>query len=167
MMRTVLFAVLLGTAAHGAPAARDACQLLSRRDVAAVQGQAFRSTKLTESSDESMSISQCFYELPAFDRSVSVTVMRPRADAPRNAAAEYWKRHFVSAARDEGEERELRTKAVGGIGEAAVWSGNRFVGALYVFRGDSIFRISVGGPESEAQKIVKSKRLARRVAGRL
>ncbi len=80
---------------------------------------------------------------------------------------EYWKRHFTSAARDEEQQRELRTKGIEGIGDAAVWSGNRYAGALYVLRGDAIVRVSVGGAGTEAQKIARSKRLAQRVAGRL
>jgi hypothetical protein len=39
--------------------------------------------------------------------------------------------------------------------------------SCYVLRGDAILRVSVGGPESEAQKLTKSKRLARRIVGRL
>jgi hypothetical protein len=174
MLTTVLF--LMGTAA--APRFPNACQMLTQRDVARVQGQSFKSAKLTESNENGLRVSQCFYALPSFTNSISVDVMRGRTAA-------FWHSHFANAreakdddddkdrdrtvamktappSREAEEEHENSARKVRGIGDAAVWSGNRVAGALYVLKGDTILRISVGGGGSEKQKIARSKKLAAR-----
>lgn len=156
--------------AGAAHASRNACELLTKKDIAAVQGQAFTNAKLTEQNDNAPPTSQCFYQLPAFTKSVSVTVMRPRS------ASEYWKSHFANAVKEDDEDRDKKKPEeaeespallVGGVGERAVWTGNRLAGALYILHGNEILRISVGGSGSRDQKIAKSKRLAARTLKRL
>src|SRR5436305_161396 len=58
-------------------------------------------------------------------------------------------------------------KKVEGVGEEAYWSGNRFGGALYVLKKETIVRVSVGGPGDEEKKLSRSKALAEKVLGRL
>jgi hypothetical protein len=167
--------IFLLTAAAATPPRPNACQVLSARDVERVQGQPFKSVKLTETDANGLKVSQCFYALPAFANSVSVDVMRGRT-------TDFWRSHFRNAveARDEDEDRERETqpasrneehetaaKKIGGVGDAAVWSGSRVAGALYVLRGDVIVRVSVGGAGSEEQKIERSKKLAARALRKL
>jgi hypothetical protein len=170
----LLFAVT--TAAPATPAPRNACQLLTPREVARVQGEAFQSTKLTEASEHGLEISQCFYALPSFARSVSVDIMRGKA-------LDFWRQHFPRAGDESEQERERAEKTpaqsdarkepesearpVPGVGDAAVWSGNRMAGALYVLRGETILRVSVGGPGTAEEKIDRSKKLAARALRRL
>lgn len=163
----LLFAIT--TAAPATPAPRNACQLLTPREVARVQGEAFQSTKLTEASERGLEISQCFYALPSFTRSVSVDVMRGKA-------LEFWRQHFPRAGDEDERERakpdakkepESEARPVRGVGDAAVWSGNRMAGALYVLRGETILRVSVGGPGTAEEKIERSKKLAARALRRL
>ncbi len=70
---------------------------------------------------------------------------------------------------DEESEREEhgRPRPLPGIGDEAFWVGSRMSGALYVLRGDSYFRLSLGGPESETVKIDKARRLASELLLRL
>jgi hypothetical protein len=170
------FVVMMATAA--APRLPNACQLLTARDIARVQGEEFRSVKLTESDANGMRVSQCFYALPSFTSSVSVDVMRGKTRS-------FWNGHFAAAREEkemdedhdrklaprshESEEEEHRSGArkVSGIGDAAVWSGNRVAGALYVLKGDTIVRVSVGGAGNEEQKIERSKKLAARALRKL
>ncbi len=168
------FLFMMGTAAS--PRFPNACQMLTERDVASVQGQSFKSVKLTESDENGMRVSQCFYALPSFTNSISLDVMRGKTAA-------FWRSHFANAreakdddddndrdrtaamkaappSREAEEEHENSARKVRGIGDAAVWSGNRAAGALYVLKGDTILRISVGGGGSQEQKIERSKKLA-------
>jgi len=69
--------------------------------------------------------------------------------------------------KDEKEETEKEPEKVEGIGDEAFWTGNRVGGALYVLKGNSYFRISVGGAGDTADKIRKSKILAQSILGRL
>jgi len=153
MHRSFVFAAALVCFAQTG-AARNACQVLTKKDLAAVQGEAFTATKLTETSERS----QCFYQLPTFSKSVSVVVMSGKG-------REYWKANFENARGEEGENEEV--VRVKGIGDEAVWMGNHLVGALYVLRRDKIVRISVGGPGTKAQKIAKARRLGARALARL
>jgi hypothetical protein len=173
-LTAVLF--MMGTAA--APRFPNACQLLTERDIARVQGETLKSVKLTESNESGLRVSQCFYVLPSFTNSISVDVMRGKT-------ATFWRNHFANARDDDNdrdrtaaiktappsreaeEERENSARKVRGIGDAAVWSGNRAAGALYVLKGDTILRISVGGGGSQEQKIERSKKLAARALRRV
>lgn len=149
-MKPLTILTLLAAAygcASTAPRAQDACGLLSKDEVRAVQGDAFSRTHLTTSGNRS----QCFYELPSFVDSVSVDLIRD--------GRALWKR--MNGER-EGEEEERRAppKRVEGIGDEALWIGNRAAGSLYVLRKDVVVRVSVGGKGTEEEKIERSKRLA-------
>jgi hypothetical protein len=173
---TTMFSALLFLAATAASPSRlpNACQLLSAREIAHVQGEAFRSAKLTETEAEGLRVSQCFYALPSFTNSVSVDLMHGKTSA-------FWKTHFSNAradrdedgdhdrdaamktappTREAEEEHQSAARKISGVGDTAVWSGNRMSGALYVLKGDSIVRISVGGKGSEDEKIERSRKLA-------
>jgi hypothetical protein len=137
--------------ASTAPRAQNACELLSKDEVRAVQGEAFSGTHLTASGKSS----QCFYELPLFVNSVSVDWIRD--------GREVWERMFEAGERKEGEgeeERKAPPKRVKGIGDEAFWIGNRAVGSLYVRRRGAVVRVSVGGKGTEEEKIERSKQLA-------
>jgi len=174
MLTALLF--MMGTAANS-PRLPNACQLLTARDIARVQGQEFKSAKLTETDANGLTVSQCFYALPSFTSSVSVDLMRGKTTT-------FWRSHFANARdvkdEDEGEDRdrpappsreaeehESAARNVRGIGDAAVWSGNRVAGALYVLKGDTIVRVSVGGSGTQEQKIERSKKLAARALRKL
>ncbi|HEV7570060.1 MAG TPA: hypothetical protein VGQ21_01050 [Thermoanaerobaculia bacterium] len=179
-MTALLF--MMGAAA-ASPRLPNACQLLTARDIARVQGQEFKSAKLTETEANGLIVSQCFYALPSFTSSVSVDVMRGKTSA-------FWRGHFSNArdaadhdevrdrdrsaamksappSREAEEEHQTGALKVKGIGDAAVWSGNRAAGALYVLKGETIVRVSVGGAGSQEQKIERSKKLAARALRKL
>jgi hypothetical protein len=168
-----VFVFILGTAASAPPRLPNACQLLTPREIARVQGEAFRTVKLTETDSDGLRVSQCFYALPSFTNSVSVDLMRGKTRA-------FWHAHFSdaraerdeeedrdrpaamkgSASREEEEEHRSGARKVAGVGDEAVWSGSRRSGALYVLKGNTIVRVSVGGKGSEEEKIARSRRLA-------
>jgi hypothetical protein len=165
-----VFVFILGTAAATPPRLPNACQLLTSREIARVQGEAFRTVKLTETDSDGLRVSQCFYALPSFTNSVSVDLMRGKTRS-------FWRAHFSNARterdkeedhdlmkrsspREEEEEHRSGARNVPGIGDEAVWSGSRRSGALYVLKGTTIVRVSVGGKGSEEEKIERSRKLA-------
>ena len=148
----------------------DACAVLSARDIARVQGTKHTKTRLTESTDAGLSISQCRYTLPRFTDSVTVDLIRggTRAFWQKHFADEYTRAGVIPA----GHEHDAASashppRAVPGVGEQAVWSGNRLSGALYVLQGNTVIRISAGGGGTEEQKIDRAKKLAQRVVRKL
>jgi hypothetical protein len=170
MRRAATLVFLFAAAAHvsarpqAAPAAKNACQLLTGAEIAAVQGERFTDAKLTTLDNRS----QCFYQLPTFVKSVSVDLIGGNARA-------YWREHFASKEKEEakepreGEESEegQAPERVRGLGSEAFWAGSRVAGSLYVLKGNAILRVSVGGPGSESEKLARSKRLARNALRRM
>jgi hypothetical protein len=180
--------VLLSATAVAAAAATAAekfnpCSLLTAREIEEVQGDKVVSAKASEPQRGNFAVSQCFFTLATFSKSISLEVTRPRpgeADTPRVLWSQMYakaiekgkKGEDVSeseekAGRERKKEAEARPHRVSGVGDEAFWSGTPFGGGLFVLKGDAYFRLSVGGPEPEAVKIEKLKKLARRALPRL
>ena len=89
----IFFALVLGFGGSRTPL--NACQVLSARDVAAVQGARFKSTKLKESGNREMQVSQCFYAMKG-ETIVRVSV---GGDAPQEQKIERAKKLAARALR--------------------------------------------------------------------
>ncbi len=89
-----------------------ACRLLSADDVREVQGEAPQEAQGGEHVAGGLSMSQCFFRLPTFSKSVNVEVVRAAADA--SALKEYWRKRFhpeeVEARERERELKEERER---------------------------------------------------------
>jgi hypothetical protein len=186
MKRLGVSLLVLGCVASSAAAAAgkfDACSLLTRREIEEVQGDRLVSQKGSEPGRERFAVSQCFYTLATFSKSISLEVTRRppgKAESPRA----FWKQMFFRAmekgkekeeeaesgergGRESAREAAAKPRRVSGIGDEAFWDGSTLGGGLFVLKGDAYFRLSVGGPDNEAVKIEKLKKLARRVLTRL
>src|SRR5438067_8267047 len=137
----IFFTLVLGFGGSRTPI--NACQVLSARDVAAVQGARFKSTKLKESGNREMQVSQCFYAMPRLSDSISV-------DLIRGDTRGFWKKHFADV-RDEllasttpHHERAAQAIRGAGLGDAAVCSDNGLAGALYAMKGEPLVRDRAG-----------------------
>jgi hypothetical protein len=178
--------------AAAVPATRvvdDACSLITRDEVTAVQGSPIKDTKNSERSDGGFRVCQCFYTAEEFSRSVSFTVtQRDPAKGSNWSPKDYWKTTFGRYENDEheqdrdkekkespaetGQHREEEEKSapprkVPGIGDQAFWSSNRVGGVLYVLKGDAFIRVSIGGADSDEGRLEKSKALAAKALARL
>ena len=162
--------------ANPATAKLDACALLTSKDIESVQGEAVKETKLTGQSQGGFQISQCFFTLPTFTNSVSLLVAQKGEGAGAQNPKEFWRNTFHEE-KDKGRDRDKKRgeeeaqaappKKVPGVGDKASWVGSRVGGALYVLKGNTYVRISIGGPSDQATKIRRSKMLAQKVIARL
>lgn len=147
-----------------------ACTLLTKEETQAVQGEPFKETKASQKSHGGLAISQCYFELPTAVNSIVVTVtQRAEGDGgrdPKQNWQELFHRDKASEKKEEGKE-EHGPEKIEGLGDEAFWTGSRVGGALYVLKGNSFVRISVGGGGDRAEKIEKSKTLAQSVLNRL
>ncbi|HSY49962.1 MAG TPA: hypothetical protein VLC46_14200 [Thermoanaerobaculia bacterium] len=185
-MRKQLFlaAALLAFAAPAfATAPLTACDVLTKTDLAAAQGQEFSEAKLSAKTQGSLSVSQCFYRLPSFEKSVSVTLVRPSTTTDRSSILDYWKAHDATSVMDKNDDGDGdrptakndrddddhhgNATRVSGLGDDAVWSGTPMASALHVLRHGTIVRISVGGSAPLDQKLKVSRRLAMAILKRL
>jgi hypothetical protein len=159
---------------QASPPAVEACTLLSSADLQAVQGEPLREQKPSHQSSGALTISQCFFSLATYSKSVSLAI----AGGPPGSAQDYWRRLQSAGAESEPSPHENKKQAeqraelyrpqpVSGVGERALWLRSRFGGTLYVLQGDAVLIISVGGKETETARIEKSKQLAARALRRL
>jgi hypothetical protein len=178
--------LVLGCLASRAAAATvkfDPCSLLTRREIEEVQGDRLTSRKGSEPERGRFAVSQCFYTLATFSKSISLEVTR-RLPGETESPRAHWKQMFFRAI-EKGKEREGeaepgeesgREKAreaaatprpIAGVGDEAYWDGSNLGGGLFVLKGDTYFRLSVGGPDNATVKIEKLKKLARLALPRL
>jgi hypothetical protein len=178
-----------------APAALDACALLTHDEVAGVQEDEVVEAAPSRQVSDELEAARCFYRTGDFARSVSLEVTRrgpSLGDGP--GARERWRSLFAGAGDDEEREGEAEGRsrrhhpsgeiaapaeapderseavAVEGLGEEAFWVGTAVYGALYVLHGDAYLRLSLGGPGDLESKLQRARRLAAaalpRLAGR-
>jgi hypothetical protein len=148
----------------------DACALLSSEAIRRATGEQVTNTKATSQTTGKVRQSQCFYTLPTFINSISVTLTSP-AGSRHDAAREVWEHWFHRSVEDkdrgkdrskpESDEGEAAASAapVAGVGDEAFWV-NSFVGNLYVRKGNRFMRISLGGKMNDEERQARAKALA-------
>jgi hypothetical protein len=109
------------------------------------------------------------FEMPTVENTIIITVSQkshmPDARNPR----EIWDESFRA---DTGEHQPPGRKKlpaptrIEGLGDAAYWTGRPKRGALYVLKGNSYFRINLGGRDEVDTKIDRCKALAEKVLAR-
>lgn len=168
----------------------DACALLTSQEIRSVQGEPLKETKGSGSAEKGFSISQCFFTLPTFNNSISLVVTQKGDGADSRDPKEFWEATFDKESegererdqksakerekekardknREEEEEEAAPPQKIAGVGDEAFWTGSRVGGALYVLKGSTYLRVSVGGAGDQQSKINKSKALARLALKRL
>jgi hypothetical protein len=184
VMRRLLFVcvmtfllMLLGgcTKRGGVSVPRDACSLVSKQEVESVQASPMNEAKTSEHSDGVLLVSQCFYTAAELSKSVTLALVRSDPNqASARSPKDFWKEKFDPYWDEEpktksGDEKEQdpAPKKIVGLGDDAYWVGNRFVGMLYVLKGDAFISIGVGGTDDQETKLKKSKALAKKALQRL
>lgn len=172
----------------------DACAMLNSNEIERVQGEAVKETKLSGQAGGGLQISQCFFTLSTFSKSISLLVAQKGDGANAKDPKDFWRETFAKGAGEEkdrererererdkkdrdqdkkaggrGEEEEESTppQKVSGVGDDAFWVGSRVGGALYVLKGNAYLRISIGGLGDQTSKMNKSKTLAQKAIARL
>jgi hypothetical protein len=164
----------------------EVCNLLTSAEIEAVLGEAAKQTKSSTQPGGGLLMSQCFFGMAGSAKSVSLAVATANpADNSKLTPRAFWRNQFHPADQEEGKEKKSRAgktgdhsesereeelrkpRSIAGLGEEAYWVGNPILGALYVLRGDTFLRISVGGIRQEPERIEKSKALARAALKRL
>lgn len=160
-----------------------------------MQGEEVKEAKSSAGNSGRFASLQCLYVTTTYANSVSLKVTR-RATGQTGAPSpkEFWEERFEKAEREkeregrdggeekgkgeadkpgggggarEEEEEGNPAKPVTGVGDEAFWVGNRITGTLYVLKGDSIIRLSLGGEDQESARMEKTVALARIVVNRL
>ena len=148
---------------HAASSPDLACRLLTNAEIERIAGTPVVERTPTTQPAGGLLMSQCYFGSSS-SRSVSLAVAEAAPGRTKLTPTQYWRQQFHPRERREertGErERESEARAIPGVGDEAYWAGNRIAGALYVLRGRTFLRISVGGISDEAQRIETSKALA-------
>jgi len=157
------------------PGKTDVCAMLSSAEIQAVQGEGVEESKSSPQSSEGLAMSECLFRTTTPAKSVSLALAVPGKQNPRD----FWRKHFhaedasktekpgkPAKARPQNEkkhareEEETRPRPITGVGDEAFWMGSPISGALYVLRGNSFIRVSVGGVREESTRIKKTVALA-------
>jgi hypothetical protein len=161
--------------ADSAKVPADACGLLTRSEIKAVQRVRITDGKPSSRTEGSLSTSQCFYTAEPFAKSVSLELTQP-GGGPGEGPRDQWQRIFHRTVAEEAEngknpgekgEKTSKPLPVSGVGEEAFWIQTGPIGALYVLKTDAYIRVSVGGGDAAKVKIDKSRALARKALKRL
>jgi hypothetical protein len=158
----------------------DACSLTSESEIATVQGVQVQSAQRSSHKQGDLVVAQCYYPAVSSDGranlSVYLQVIRPEANARRDALKEFWKEQLDRDSKaqrrvENAEEQELEKRLkppvpISGLGEEAFWLAGRRGGALYVLKQGSVLRVTVGEADVTAQ-MEKSKALAKKILKRL
>jgi hypothetical protein len=170
----------------------DACALLTSDDIKSVQGEAVQEAKPNRRTDSPFAVTQCFYMMPSFTKSVSLEVTQRGASA--KSVHEFWEERVEKSGeeserereyersrarkgetekereRERAEEREREAKTprrLKGIGDEAYWINTNANSTMYIFKKDTLLRISIGGADGEAARMKKIKALALKALARL
>ena len=162
---TVLAVGILQTVEGDVLPSRRACELVTAAEIQSVQAATVKEVKPSNGQRKGLHYLQCVYATTDFAHSVSVTLITASS---RGTVKTYWTDTFekseerrekkASRARESGEEEEARR--IPGLGNEAFWTGDARAGAIYVFSGDAILRISAGGVAEEHERIRRSRQLA-------
>lgn len=170
----------------------DACDLITKEEIEAVQGSPIKDAKNSSVSDQGMRVSQCYYTAAESNRSVSLALTQRDPDSTtQRRARDYWEKMFAHSENEKADESDKEKKEslaeqkresgqreseegpvtppkkISGIGDEAYWLGTGVGGILYVFKKDSFIRLSLGGPDTDEAKLKKTKDLAVKAIGRL
>ena len=151
----------------------DACSLLTSAEIQSIQGEPVKDSKLSGRADGGFIVSQCFFGLPTFANSVSLSLTQRGDGKDARDPREFWKETFEQRreekdkAAEPEEEGGAPPQKIGGLGQEAVWIGSRVGGAMYVLKGNSFIRLSVGGAGDQTTKIKKCRSLAEKVLPRI
>ncbi|HEV2881809.1 MAG TPA: hypothetical protein VGX24_11080 [Pyrinomonadaceae bacterium] len=170
----------------------NACSLLTSDDIKAVQGEAVKESKPSRRDGTTFDVASCFYTTPTFTKSVSLEVTRQGTS--RQSVHEFWEERVEKSGeeaerereaerarerkgetkserereREEEREREAKTpRRLKGIGDEAYWVNTNANSTMYVFKKDTLIRISIGGADKEEERMKKIKSLAERALARL
>ena len=164
----------------------DACALITKEEIEAIEGSPITDVKSSENSDGEFRVSQCFYTAKEYARSVSLAVTQSNPNKPGNRTPkDFWKETFgrfsggeaesekekkasPEPEREKGEkEKSAPPKKIAGLGEEAYWIGNRMGGTLYVLKKGAFIRVAVGNADSPETMLKKAKVLAEKAIPRL
>jgi hypothetical protein len=162
----------------------DACALLTSAEIEAIQGERVEESKPTVQPGGGSFANQCLFRTPTLSKSVSLSLTASDPLHPvALTARQLWQKQFHSLEVESDEEsaegksvkklepereRESRKpRPVRGLGEEAYWVASPVASALYVLKGETFLRISVGSAGQESERMEKSKALARAALKRL
>jgi hypothetical protein len=151
----------------------DPCSLLSSQEIESVQGEPIKETKSGISSARGFVVRQCFFELPTPSNSISVIVTEKSDGKDSRDPRDFWRETFHRSedsteerdgdsrpGREEEREKTSAPEKIADLGDEAFWTGTTMINALYVLKGESFVRISVGGSGELATKRAKAIKLA-------
>ena len=171
MLHVLILALLAQSPAVTQPSVSkepDACSLVSDADVRTSLGVTVKERRPGTQQAQGLLLSQCYLGTGTA-RSVSIAIAgSTRSGGKIVTPRAIWHDQFHRRDKrdpelqpgDREQEGESKARPITGVGDEAFWSGTRVAGALYVLRGNTFIRLSVGGISDEKERIEKTRQLA-------
>jgi hypothetical protein len=147
----------------------DPCALLTTEETQAILGEAIKDVRRQEKIEGILAVSQCVFEMPTPANSIVLTLTQKSSAPEARNPREVWAESFaapIDPSLPKGRESVEPPTRVEKLGDEAFWTGEAKTGSLYVLKGNSYFRIKVGGREDLEGKIAKCRALAEKVLAR-
>src|SRR4051794_12416647 len=153
------------------------CQLLSSQDIESTQNSILRKLNPKQFVQNGFRISLCVFQTSDISKSLQLSIIESDPDDPqKHDVHNLWEVMFRKKRNRDKKETGTKKRETesdedddeGGlaikdstrirkIGDDAYWSTSQYGGALFILRGDRIFRVSIGGAEPLSVKLSKSK----------
>lgn len=165
----------------------ESCKVLTSDELKSVLGEPLKETKASDRADGGFNVSQCFYALPTFSKSVSLSI----TSAGTRDVREFWEETFhreEAEAKERARDRKQQKGRVGrdekerrgeeegegappqkvaALADEAFWVASPVGGALYVLKKNTFFRLSIGGSDDQKTRLNKSTELAKKILARM
>jgi hypothetical protein len=147
----------------------NACALLTGEEIETILGEPLQEQTPSEKSEPGVVNGQCFFRLPTFTKSVSLSVTQGAPGGP-HSSREFWKTAFSEKRVNPPEREDGRIKLppdrLEGLGDEAFWTGGP-AGGLYILKGDNVVFIGIGSSGDEGSRRESVRRLGELVVKRL
>jgi hypothetical protein len=155
----------------GAATPVDVCALLTSQEIESIQREPVKDTKKGSAAEAGLKVSSCYFTLPTFVNSISLTVFQRGSGADARDPKKVWEETYPPQKLQDIEradgKKKIAPRRVNDVGEEAFWGGSDVMGALSVLQGNAYIVISVGGAGDQESKIAKCREIALKVLPRL
>jgi hypothetical protein len=142
---------------------------VTSEEIEAIQGEPVQEQTPSAKPDLGVANGQCFFKLPTFTKSISLSVTTSSEPGP-HSPREFWKTAFAEKRVNPPERADGRIKLaperVAGLGDEAFWTGGP-AGGLYILKADSVIFIGIGSAGDEAGRRENARRIGEIVIQRL
>jgi hypothetical protein len=142
----------------------QACALLTKEEIASVQGEEVKETKTLEKTERGVVVSLCFFILPTPINTINLRLVQRAVGPEGRDPRQVWKEAFAP---EKLRASKRPPENIPAVGEEAFWRQDKDGSALFVLKGNAYIQIGIGGADDKETEIKKCSALAEMALKRL